>query len=234
MKLLLTRPEPGLTETSQSLISAGHDVICEPLFSCEPIAHPSLDLSHYSGLVFTSSNGVRTFNHDDEKSDIATFTVGDKTASIAVKANYSRVLSASGNVTRLTELVQNTLKSKTDKLLYVAGVERAGSLDQDLEKLGYRVQLLETYRMVPKICLTFQTVVAFQNQQISGILFYSPRAARLFCNLARNQLDLNTLKRITAFCLSARVAGELDVQFEKTCVAELPDETSILDLVAQT
>ena len=59
-KIILTRPEPGLTKFSGQLAQEipSANVYCEALQVIDFIPYQG-DLTRYSGFVFTSSNGVR-------------------------------------------------------------------------------------------------------------------------------------------------------------------------------
>ena len=59
-KIILTRPEPGLTKFSGQLAQEipSANIYCEALQVIDFIPYQG-DLTRYSGFVFTSSNGVR-------------------------------------------------------------------------------------------------------------------------------------------------------------------------------
>ncbi|HEY0629709.1 MAG TPA: uroporphyrinogen-III synthase, partial [Sphingomicrobium sp.] len=58
-KLLLLRPEPGLSASAERARALGLEVICRPLFEVEPVEWASPDPAAYDGLLLTSANAVR-------------------------------------------------------------------------------------------------------------------------------------------------------------------------------
>ena len=55
-RVLVTRSEPGASETAERLAALGYTPIIEPVFAIEPIAAAIPD---FDVLAFTSANGAR-------------------------------------------------------------------------------------------------------------------------------------------------------------------------------
>jgi uroporphyrinogen-III synthase len=72
-RILVTRSEPGASETATRLEAAGYEAVVEPLFSIVPI---DATLPDFDALAFTSANGVRRFAALSPRRDAAVFCVG--------------------------------------------------------------------------------------------------------------------------------------------------------------
>ena len=98
-RVLVTRSEPGASETAQRLAGLGFEPIVEPVFEIEPIE--GVTLPAFDALAFTSANGVRVFAHLNPRRDAPVFCVGARTADEARAAGFANVTSADGDVSAL-------------------------------------------------------------------------------------------------------------------------------------
>lgn len=179
-------------------------------------------------LVFTSTLGVRSHCLKPQLLTKPVYTVGDRTALAAAKAGYINVHSARGNVDDLEALVRD--KVPAGRLVcHLSARQPAGALLENLSADGYRtarVVVYETHsvgfdelaRMLPPLdCL-------------DGIVIHSPRAGHIVRKLiarASSRFDG------TVFCISAAASKAFcDLKDTRTRIADRPDESSLLGLVA--
>mgnify|MGYP001791446580 FL=1 len=104
--ILVTRAEPGASETVGRLRDEGFTAIKTPVMHVMPDAAVTLpDLSDVSGLVFTSANGVRAFvDRSDERAKTA-WCVGPATASAARYAGFLNVQESVGDARDLAAFI---------------------------------------------------------------------------------------------------------------------------------
>src|SRR5690242_5683689 len=103
LRVLVTRAEPGASETGERLRALGYQPIVEPVFAVAPIP---VALPAFDALAFTSANGVRVFAKLSPRRDAPVFCVGGRTADAALEAGFSNVRSADGDVAALAELIE--------------------------------------------------------------------------------------------------------------------------------
>jgi uroporphyrinogen-III synthase len=58
VRILLTRPEGRNEKLAEALRALGHDVVCEPLISVEPLGDEPVDVDGYDWVVVTSVTGA--------------------------------------------------------------------------------------------------------------------------------------------------------------------------------
>ena len=68
-KLLLLRPEPGLSASAERARALGLEVIACPLFAIEPVEWEAPDPADYDALLLTSANAVRHGGHGLDGAD---------------------------------------------------------------------------------------------------------------------------------------------------------------------
>jgi uroporphyrinogen-III synthase len=144
-RVLVTRSEPGASETAQRLADAGFAPIVEPLFAIEAL-HPKLP--PYDALAFTSANGVRAFARLDPSRDRPVFCVGGRTAHEALELGFTRVMSAEGDVGDLGTLIGEKL-AQGARLLHTGNEESRGDLSAILASRGIQATFVPTFRATP-------------------------------------------------------------------------------------
>ena len=114
----------------------------EPVFEVVAQDDAEIDLCGIQALLFTSANGVRAFCSalsDKRPADLLlpVFAVGDASARTAAECGFSRIESADGDVTDLTDLVTARLDPAAGGLFHAAGSKVAGDLKGGLEAAGF-------------------------------------------------------------------------------------------------
>ena len=88
-KLLLLRPEPGLSASAERAREMGIEVIACPLFRVEPVAWNAPDPAGYDGLLLTSVNAARIGGPELQKLKmLPAHVVGGATATAAREAGF--------------------------------------------------------------------------------------------------------------------------------------------------
>ncbi len=219
MRVLVTRPEPGCSETAERLISLGHDPVRLPLLEFA-LFGPSLpDPARFSAIAFTSTNAIKAIEQRGEieaLTRLPAFTVGTKTAAAARSAGFANVTDAEGTVGSLADTI---LAARINgELLYPAARHRAGDLELLLERGGQRAETIEVYEMKP--ARISETV----SQDAHVAFFYSRRTAEVFASLP-NRPEIRA-----CLCLSENVARPLrDAGLGPIHIAGAPNEDAMMD-----
>jgi len=227
MRILVTRPAPDNALTAQKLRAMGHEPVLLPLTELAVTDEPLPARAEVTALALTSANAVRALAARGELADLMAlpvFTVGDRTAEAARAAGFGRVESAAGTLDDLVALM--TRHGVRGTVLYPAARQRAGELDGVGGVQGAIVATVAVYEMRA----VREADAARLDPAPEAALFYSARAAALFCRL-------EGVDRFEGpcLCLSPRVAKVLqDAGYENIRVAPAPNEAALLALAEET
>ena len=121
--ILITRPEPGASETAARIIALGLTPMVAPVLAIEPIPLFLTNPAALAGVLVTSGNALPALLPACRDRPI--LTVGDATAQRARTAGFARVLSAAGDATALAALVRQRLRPRTGRCCSPPGKVRA-------------------------------------------------------------------------------------------------------------
>ncbi len=233
MRVLVTRPREDSVSLQRELLRRGIEVVLEPLLKIERMNETELDLAGVHALIFTSANGVRAFRTISERRDFPVFTVGDATAGECREAGFSQIASADGDVDDLEALIRRSCEPRDGRLIHVAGNAATGNLAAGLTASGFDVFRAPLYEARQASSLSPAGKMALQRGRIDAVLFFSPRTAATFVNLARAAGLEEACRGIGAVCLSPAVAKRAaELPWRSLSVAAQPTQTALLDALA--
>ncbi|MDP9423092.1 MAG: uroporphyrinogen-III synthase [Pseudomonadota bacterium] len=209
-KLLLLRPEPGLSATAERARVLGLEVIACPLFRVEPVEWAAPDPAGFDALLLTSANAVRHGGMELNKlSALPVQAVGAATAAVAREAGFTIETVGEGDVTNLLGKLPPTLR-----LLHLAGEDHRAVDDPRVERqIVYRSAMISDAHLPP-----LQGLVA---------AVHSPRAGERLAELA-------AIRGATAVAaISSAAADACGSGWECVAVAEQPKDESLLALAAR-
>ena len=222
-RVLVTRSEPGASETAQRLADLGYAPVVEPLFAIE--ATPSA-LPPYDALAFTSANGVRIFARMDQGRDRPVFCVGGRTAQEALDVGFTQVMSADGDVNDLAGLIMEKLPPGA-RLLHAGNEESRGDLSGTLSAGGLRASFLATFRAVPvsrpgpRLAAHLRGEPAFE-----AVLIHSARASAILSQFAA---EATCSAPVDVASISAEAARPLVHLARRVQTAARPNEAALFD-----
>ncbi|HVV27042.1 MAG TPA: uroporphyrinogen-III synthase [Rhizomicrobium sp.] len=233
MRILITRPREDGAAIAGLLVRMGHQPLPAPLLAARFLEDAELPLDGVQAILATSANGVRALVHRlgrrEKGFDIPLFAVGPQTAAEAEKSGFTAVRSADGDARALAEAAARWAVPEKGALLHVCGEDAPGVLAQDLAARGFAVRRAVLYRMDAAAALPAEAEAALKSGALDAAMFFSPRSARVFCDLAR---DLPT-DGLVALCISPATAAALDGKaFARITVAARPNQAAMLALVA--
>jgi uroporphyrinogen-III synthase len=208
-KLLLLRPEPGLSASAARARALGLDIVACPLFRLEPVAWSIPDPVGYDALLLTSANAVRCGGYGLEQlRKLPVHAVGSATASAAREAGFQvQTVGENGVADLLAGL------PASDRLLHLAGEDHIDVQDRRVDRrIVYRAAAVADPALPPPE----ELVVAV----------HSPRAGRRLGELVATRRD-TAIAAISAAAAEACGAG-----WERVEIAERPDDNSLLALAA--
>ena len=209
-KLLLIRPEPGLSASAERAQALGLDVLRCPLFRVEPVAWQAPDPSAFDALLLTSANAVRHGSCElDRLRTLPVQAVGGATAAIAREAGFRVETVGEGDIVDLLDKLSAALR-----LLHLAGEDHRDVSDPRIERrIVYRSTIIAQPDLPP-----LQGLV---------IAVHSPRAGRRLSELAAD-------RSATAIAAISPAAAEAcGTGWEQVEAADQPNDNSLLALAAR-
>ena len=230
LRALVTRPR----EESEALASAlgvrGIEAVIEPLMQVHYLAPTALDLRGVQAVLCTSANGVRALAQATDEREVPLLAVGDATAVRAHSEGFTMVESAGGDVGDLARLVAARLRPRDGPLLHIAGNVVAGDIGAALREQGFAVERRVLYEARPAAALSSTTIEALRTGSIGFALFYSPRTAAIFAELAAVAAVAECCATIMAVSISRPTdAGLAGLRWFDRRVAERPNQSSLLE-----
>ena len=226
MRLIITRPEEDALPLKAKLESLGHSAILAPLLKIVPRPDAYIPPLAYQLICATSANALKSLHLDDDLKKIPLFTVGPQSLAAARDEGFKSSESHGGDVQGLAAYIAANVSPQNGPVLYLSGAETSSNLRALLKASGFAVERVIIYDAVVQTPRDIDQALAKAN----GVLLYSPRSARIWCDLmVKSKLEKPAATPIY-FCLSDNVAKILPNHWQKR-VAKTPDEAAMLALL---
>lgn len=227
MHVLVTRPLEDGPEIAARLAEMGHRALLAPLLTPHFPDGPEPDFRGVQAILITSANGIRALIRHTARRDLPIFAVGPQTTREAQAAGFTDIKNADGDARKLAQAAARWTTPGKGALLHVCGAEAPGTLADILAGLGFTVRRAVLYRVDAATALPPEAQQALRDGALDAAQFFSPRSARIFCELAAS---LPTQKLI-AFCISPVTAQALTLPFREVRVAAAPNQAALLALL---
>lgn len=226
MRVLVTRPEPGASETAARLKTLGHEAVVLPLTEIRPLPVTEMpDLASVDGVALTSANAVRhaPLTLIALLSAKPCYAVGERTATAAREAGFHNVFSADGDAASLARLIQTELQQGAS-VAYLCGCVRRVEFETALRGLGLPVLAVETYD-TPRTEVDDELALRQTGAKpVDAALVYSVTGAEALAGLARRVNVAHLFAETRYLCLSQRIAEALELG-AASCVPAGPEPT---------
>ena len=207
--VIVTRAEPGASETVERLRAMGLTAIPSPMLELKALDLPMPDLSGIYNLVFTSANGVRYFvdavgGISEQIADLTAWCVGPATTDAAdgVEGGF----------------------------LHVANSAAAGNLVAQLTAAGREARFLALYETVPASGFDEDAKAALVSEAATIILFHSAKAAEAFAALSE---DLPMSTNVAVAISEAAAAPLRSLNARAVIAAARPNENALMEALLQ-
>lgn len=234
--VLITRPEPGATETAARVAAMGLVPVVAPLLA---VSFPSLHLpgpETIGAILMASGNAAPPFPAAWHGHPV--LTVGAATARRARAAGFRDIVSADGDAAALVRLVRERFgvaEGPPDRpltFLLAAGQGQSLTLAADLRAAGYRVIRRVVYAARPVARLPDQARTALEACHALTVLFFSAETARRFVRLVRAAGLADACRGREAVTIGAPAAMALGgTNWARVRVAGKPTQDEMLALL---
>ncbi|MBI2717184.1 MAG: uroporphyrinogen-III synthase [Rhizobiales bacterium] len=229
MKLIVTRPAEDAGPLTAKLEGLGHRVIVLPLLTIVPRSSVAIPPLPWQAVVVTSANGVRAFAGDDRLKSVRILTVGPQSLSAVRAAGFAKCEAHGGDVDGLATFVAEHLRPDDGPILYLSGSETTGDLAGRLKSAGFNCHRAVVYDAVAAT-MPGPAEAQLRAREVDAVLLYSPRSARIWCDIMGRAGLMEAAARPAYLCLSENVAAQLPVGW-RSLVAISPDEAAMLALL---
>jgi uroporphyrinogen-III synthase len=217
-RVLITRPEPGATQTAARVAALGFFPIVAPVLS---ITARAVRLpNRLAATVLTSRNALSACS--PFMYNLPVFAVGTATAALATAAGFERVFDADGDAGALAVLIANTMSPAEGILFFPTAQGQGIELAASLRHHGFRV-----LRSLPEIA-----ALHLRQRQVAAAMFFSGETSRHFVSLLRAAGLVGAVRDIEAVSISERAAMALrPLPWRRLSVAPLPNQDAMLAIL---
>lgn len=236
--LVITRPEPGLSETAEKVNQLGWRPLLMPVMMIQALPIGFVKTNNIQAIIFTSRQAVspmvqQLITQKIAYQQIPVFTVGDITAQDAKEAGFINVVSADKDAVALAVLITDTLHHHKGRLLFPSAKGQGQLLMALLKQSGFSIVHYEAYQAQPVNKLSDIFLQALEAEKINSILFFSSETARFFIELLPDNTH-QYLNSIQAIGISIKTKKILDyVSWRSVDVAAHPKTEEMLCLIKE-
>lgn len=216
-RVVVLRPEPGASETTERAKARGLAAVAITLFEIEPIAWAAPEPGGFDALLLTSANAVRFAGEPLTRlRGLPVHAVGKATADAAREAGFDIASSGNAGIERLLSSLEPDLK-----LLHLCGEDRKATGDARQRITAAPVYRSKAVDPGPDLGTCAGAIV----------MLHSPRAAKRLAGLAsEQQLDRGHIALVAISDAARDAAGG---GWKSVDIADQPDDDALLALVEQ-
>lgn len=231
-RVLVTRPEPGASETARRLAEMGFEPLVLPLTETVPLS-AAIHAEAVDVVAVTSPNAIRHAPQSvfDALKGKPVYAVGRRTGDAARAAGLHVVDDEAGDAERLSRRIDAAFAAPCH-VTVLCGQVRRDVLETRLMEAGHRPRLIEIYDTLPLEPSDAAVQSLIGDRPVDDVLLYSANGA---VQLARLMVRSGVGKKLAAatyYCLSERIAEALGPDVAKTArIADFPAEDRLLLLL---
>ena len=228
--VLITRPEPGASDTAERVAVLGYRPVLAPLLEVRPLPAPLPAAQSLQAILVTSGNAIPALPATHRQ--LPLFAVGDATAARARLAGFGKVSSADGDANALAALVDRACDPHAGALLLASGRGQGMSLARDLRSRGFRVARRAVYASLPVSALPPLASEGFAAGTLTAALFFSAETAKHAVRLLRATRLGEAVRSVEALAIGQSTAVALQaLPWRRIRVASRPTQDALLSLL---
>lgn len=228
--ILITRPEPGATETARRIEALGLTPVLCPVLAIRQVSATLPPALRIGAVLVTSRNAVASL--PAAYHPVPLLAVGNATADRAREAGFTRVASADGDAKALSRMVRQQVNPAAGALLLATGRHNGEDLAREMRQAGYRVLRRVVYAAEPREALAPEALAALDRGRIRSALFFSAETARHFVSLTRSSRAMPSLRAVDAVAIGPAAGMALEaLPWRRVRVAARPNQDEMLALL---
>jgi uroporphyrinogen-III synthase len=228
--VLITRPEPGASETAARLAAMGFVPIVAPLLEIRNLRAPLPPSGDVQAILVTSGSAIPALPASHRH--LPLFAVGEATAARARAAGFTQVSSADGDSADLAALVVRNCQPAAGPLLLACGRDQGKPLADALRVRGFGVVRRVVYAAIPASALPDPAREAFASAALRAALFFSAETARHCVRLLQARQMHEAVRSVEALAIGQSTAVALEtLPWRRMRVASQPNQEAMLALL---
>ncbi|MEJ0017965.1 MAG: uroporphyrinogen-III synthase [Acetobacteraceae bacterium] len=228
--VLITRPEPGASETAARVAALGYQPVVAPLMAIRMLRANLPPSARVQAVLVASGNAVAAL--PESHRHLPLFAVGEATAARAQAAGFASVSSADGDAAALAALVAARCDRDAGPLLLAAGRGQGLELTDRLRAEGFGVVRRAVYAAVPAAELPEPAHAAFLAGRLAAALLFSAETARHCVRLLDSARLHEAVRSVDALAIGRPAAVALEaLPWRRIRVADRPDQDAMLALL---
>jgi uroporphyrinogen-III synthase len=207
MRIALTRSSEDAAATAKRLAALGFTPLLAPALAIRATGAEPPD-GVFAALIATSAAAFTVLAPERyaKLASLPLYVVGERTAEVAARIGLAVPRAIAPGAATLAALVCDRLPLRSS-VLYLAGRDRTGDIEQTLAAAGHRVTLCEIYQAQAREAWSAEEAQAFAESDAA--LYYSPRSAEIVVSLARRAALSQKLNAVLHVCISENAAEPL-------------------------
>jgi uroporphyrinogen-III synthase len=228
--VLITRPEPGASETAARVAALGFQPVIAPVLTVRTFRASLPPAGDLQAILAASANAIPALPQSHR--DLPLLAVGEATASRARAAGFSQVSSADGDASALAVLAAQSCNRDAAPLLLATGRGQGHALAADLRARGFRVVRRVVYAAEPVRSLPAPARSALANGTLTAALFFSAETARQFVRMLSRARLHEAVRTVDALAIGQPAAVALQaLPWRRIRVADRPTQDAMLALL---
>lgn len=228
--VLITRPEPGASQTAARVAALGFRPIVAPLLEIRALRTALPAATSVQAIVVTSGNAIACLPPSHRQ--LPLLAVGAASADSARGAGFATVASADGDAQALAALSSVACRPGAGPLLLAASRGQGISLAAELRLRGFRVIRRSVYAAAPVETLPEPARAALAQGAIGAALFFSAETARHAVRLLRSAGLDSAVRNVDAVAIGQAAAVALQpLPWRQLHVASRPNQDAMLALL---
>ncbi len=232
---IITRPSADSARFAAAVEAAGHELISAPLLEIVLDPGAAVPRRDYQAVAITSANGARAIAAHAARQELVravAVTVGPASTRAAREAGFGRVIQAAGDVRALIGEITASLDPAAGPILYASGAITRGDLEGELAEHGFEVDRVIFYEARRATSLPAAVADFLRAGKEATVALYSPRSAKIWCELAEAAGLGGQAARLVYACLSRNVADVMEERLQvpprRLVIPPRPDEAALL------
>ena len=179
----IPRPQEDAEPLAETLRDLGFEALIAPVMAIR-YADEAPDLTDISVVLVTSANGARALARGTERRDLRLIAVGVNSAAEAERLGFSDVEAAGGDVETLAAHVAERCMTRHPARCCMSPEATGPATCRGCcEDRGFTVRRQVLYNAESAEVLPPAVADAVTRSTLDAVLLYSPRTARIVCNL---------------------------------------------------
>ncbi len=228
--MLITRPEPGASETAERVSALGLLPVVAPLLEINTLSVAWPPSGEVQAILVTSGNAIPALPASHRH--LLLLAVGGATARRARQAGFKQVESADGDASALADLAELVCRPHGGPLLLATGRRQGHALATELRRRGLAVLRRVVYAAEPVTLLPDTARSALGARALRAALFFSAETAQAAVRLIEAAGLRDAVRAIDAVAIGQPAAVALEaLPWRRVRVAARPDQDAMLALL---